>query len=245
MKNLNTTFATNEKFVAIIPCYEPPKSLIAYATKLISCGISNIVIVNDGSNESYDVVFNKLKEFCTVLEYKENKGKGHALKHAFLHCKKNFDKSYCFVTCDCDGQHDFDDVLRCVNKAKENNNALILGVRDFTAKSVPIRSKFGNNSTVQLFNFLYKTKISDTQTGLRAFSYENIENLINIKGERFEYEMNMLVYFAKRKLPILEVKIKTIYTKKEEDVKRRSHFKTFSDSIKVWGVLFKNLFNKN
>ncbi len=244
MKNLTNKSTTKEKLIAIIPCYEPPKSLIAYCKKLNNHGISDIIIVNDGSNDSFDVVFNKLKEFCTVLEYKENKGKGHALKYAFIHCKNNYNKYCFFVTCDCDGQHDADDVFKCVKSAKENNNALVLGVRNFTNKNVPRRSKFGNNSTKKLFKLLYKTKISDTQTGLRAFSYTQLDFLININGSRFEYEMNMLVFYAKRKLPIIEIDIKTIYNKKENDVNKRSHFKTFSDSIKVWWVLFKNLFHK-
>ncbi len=244
MKNLKTKLTTNEKYVVIIPCYEPPKSLITYVKNLISNGISNIIIVNDGTNKSFDVVFNILNQFCTVLEYEKNKGKGYALKQAFSYCKKRYDESYTFATCDCDGQHDVFDVLKCIKTAKENKNALILGVRNFNDKNVPKRSKFGNNSTKKLFRLLYKTKISDTQTGLRAFSYSQLDYLLDIKGDRFEYEMNMLVVYAKHKLPIIEETIKTIYNKKEKDVNKRSHFRTFTDSAKVWSVLFKNLFNK-
>ncbi len=239
-----STLNTNEKYVAIIPCYEPPKIVINYCKTLLENGISEIVIVNDGSSSEYDGVFNNLREFCNVLVYKENKGKGHALKHAFLFCKNKYDNSYNFVTCDCDGQHGYKDVLKCVNASKENNNSLILGVRNFYEKNVPLRSRFGNNSTIKLFKFLYKTKISDTQTGLRAFSYSQLDFLLNIDGDRFEYEMNMLVQYAKKRKDIKEIIIETIYAKKEDDVKKRSHFKTFTDSAKVWGVLFKNFFIK-
>ncbi len=244
MKTNSNASTTNDNFIAIIPCYEPPKSIINYCKNLKSNGIKQIIVVNDGSNKTFDDVFCKLKDFILVLEYTENKGKGYALKHAFKYCKENYDSSFSFVTCDCDGQHDCKDVINCVKKAKENDDALILGVRDFSKKNVPLRSKFGNNSTKKLFKFLYKTKISDTQTGLRAFSHNQLDFLIEISGNRFEYEMNTLVKYTKRKLPIIEVPIETIYTKKEDDVNKRSHFKTFLDSVKVWGVLFKNLFTK-
>ncbi|MBQ9782530.1 MAG: glycosyltransferase family 2 protein [Clostridia bacterium] len=242
MKNSNLKSTTKDKFIAIIPCYEPPKAVIEYCKSLINNGIDDVIIVNDGSNSTYNDVFSCLKKFCTVLEYKENKGKGFALKHAFLYCKQTFNKNDCFVTCDCDGQHAYNDVLNCVKTSKDNTNALILGVRDFSKNGVPKRSKFGNNSTKTLFKLLYKTKISDTQTGLRAFSYSQLDYLLKISGNRFEYEMNTLVQYAKGNKKIIEVKIETIYNKKQDDVKKRSHFKTFSDSIKVWGVLFKNLF---
>ncbi len=244
MKKNDKNPTTKDKFIAIIPCYEPPKIVIDYCKTLLCSGIDDIIIVNDGSNADFNQVFDSLREFCTVLEYNENKGKGYALKHAFLYCKQHFNNSDCFVTCDCDGQHEYKDVLNCVKISKQNKNALILGVRDFNNNCVPKRSRFGNNSTKKLFKFLYKTKISDTQTGLRAFSYNQLDFLLNIGGNRFEYEMNMLVYYAKYNKEIIETKIQTIYNKKQDDVKKRSHFKTFSDSVKVWGVLFKNLFKK-
>lgn len=244
MKNSNKSPTTKDKFIAIIPCYEPPKIVLNYCKTLLRNGIEKIIIVNDGSSPIYNEVFDSLKEFCTVFEYSKNKGKGHALKQAFLYCKQHFDNNYCFVTCDCDGQHGYNDVINCVKASQQNKNALILGVRDFSNNCVPKRSKFGNKSTKKLFEFLYKTKISDTQTGLRAFSYNQLDFLLNISGNRFEYEMNMLIYYAKYHKEIIEIKIQTIYNKKQDDVKKRSHFKTFSDSIKVWGVLFKNLFKK-
>ena len=67
--------------------------------------------------------------------------------------------------------------------------------------------------------------------------------MLKVLGDRFEYEMNMLVVVHKSKYSIVEVPIETVYEQKPDDVETRSHFKTFGDSIKVWGVLLKNVKN--
>ena len=231
------------KVIVIIPAYEPPSSFIDYSKSLINEGFGGVVVVNDGSCEKYDSVFNTISEIdgCTVLSYGENRGKGYALKTAFKYCKDNYDSSYVFVTADCDGQHLIKDVKNVADAAKENQNKLILGSRDFSLEHVPARSRAGNVNIRRLFKFFYGLSLSDTQTGLRACSYSMLERLVGIKGDRFEYEMNMLIVLHKSHFSILEVPIETVYEKKADDVEKVSHFKTISDSVKVMATLFQNL----
>ena len=231
------------KLVVVIPAYEPPFKFIDYVNKLIEGGANSVVVINDGSNEKYNNVFDEIKAInrATVLEYPDNHGKGYALKYAFSYLKENFDDNTVIVTADCDGQHAVKDVLNLSNTASANPDSLILGARDFNSPNVPKRSKFGNVNTRRAFNLLYGLKVTDTQTGLRAFSYKMLDKLLNISGNRFEYEMNMLIVLYKQNVNFIEVPIETIYEKKPDDVEKRSHFKTFSDSIKVWAVLLKNI----
>ena len=238
MENTNKT-------VVIIPCYEPPFVVNDYAKELTSYDGVEVVAVNDGSAKEFDRVFEALKTIdkCTVISYEVNQGKGHALKVALEYCKQNYSLQDNFVTADCDGQHYVKDVLNCAKSANENKNSLILGVRDFSLPQVPARSKFGNINTRRMFAFLYGINISDTQTGLRAFNYSLIDDLLNVKGERFEYEMSMLIQMPRNNHDIVEVGIDTVYEKKQDDVNTRSHFKTFEDSVKVWGVLLGNMAN--
>ena len=233
------------KTVVIIPCYEPPFVVNDYVKELTSYENVEVVAVNDGSVKEFDRVFDALRTIdkCTVISYEVNQGKGHALKVALEYCKNNYSVEDNFVTADCDGQHYVKDVLNCAKSANENKNSLILGVRDFSLPQVPKRSKFGNINTRRMFSFLYGINISDTQTGLRAFNYTLIDDLLAIKGERFEYEMSMLIQMPRKNHNIVEVPIDTVYEKKQDDVNTRSHFKTFEDSVKVWGVLLGNMAN--
>ncbi len=235
----------NNKTVIIIPSYEPPFVFTEYVSELVENENVEVIVINDGSGAEFERVYTKLKEIkkCTVLSYEVNKGKGHALKVALDYCKKNYSSEDNFVTADCDGQHLVKDVLNCADYADKNKSCLILGCRNFDLPQVPQRSRMGNVSTRRMFSYLYGIKVSDTQTGLRAFNYSLIDKLLAIKGERFEYEMNMLIQLPRQNVDFIEVEIETVYEKKQEDVNTRSHFKTFRDSFKVWGVLVSNMSN--
>ena len=233
----------NKNIAVVIPAYEPPLKFIDYLNDLIVGGANRVIVVNDGSESKYQNVFDKAKQIdgVTVLEYDINQGKGYALKYAFSYAKENLDPSSVIITADCDGQHSVKDVLRLASSASENPKSLILGARDFSSPNVPKRSRFGNLNTRRMFNLLYGMKVTDTQTGLRAFSYDMLDKMLSIGGNRFEYEMNMLIVLYKQNVEFIEISIDTIYEEKPDDVERRSHFKTISDSVKVWGVLFKNV----
>ncbi len=233
----------NEKIAVVIPAYEPPMKFIDYLLELVNGGADSVIVVNDGSQTKYQEVFDKAKAIdgVTVLEYSENHGKGYALKYAFSYIKENFNESTVIVTADCDGQHSVKDVLRLAKSSTENKGCLILGARDFSSSNVPKRSRFGNVNTRRMFSLLYGLKVTDTQTGLRAFSYDLLDKMLAITGNRFEYEMNMLIVLFKQNVEFKEISIDTIYEEKPDDVERRSHFKTISDSFRVWSVLFKNV----
>ncbi len=226
-----------EKIVAIIPAYEPPCSFVGYAEELLKI-IPRLVVVNDGSGQKYAPIFEKLKSLngCTVIDYVDNRGKGYALCRAFEYLKQNFNEEYVFVTADCDGQHLISDVLKVCESAFAQPNALHLGSRDFDDPIVPKRSRRGNIITRKLFGFLYGVNLKDTQTGLRAFSYDLLGPLLQVKGERFEYEMNMLVQMQKRGVPIIETPVTTVYEqslKKSEEIENSKKAEEIENSKKA------------
>lgn len=232
----------NNDTIVIIPSYEPPLSFIDYVRELSAAG-AGILVINDGSSEKYSDIYRSLAEIdsCTVIGYSENKGKGYALKEAFRYCQSNYSTNYTFVTADCDGQHLVSDVASVAKTAANHREKLVLGARDFSSPNVPTRSRAGNLQTRRMFRLLYRISLTDTQTGLRAFSYQLLERLIKINGTRFEYEMNMLIVLHKADVDIVEVPISTIYNEKSDDVEKLSHFRTFKDSFRVVSTLFKNL----
>ena len=115
---------------------------------------------------------------------------------------------------------------------------MILGCRDFSGDNVPKKSRLGNNITKNVFRFFGGLKISDTQTGLRVIPKEFMKELLDINGERFEFETNMLLE-NKGKYPIKEVKIETIYDSKEN---HQTHFNPVVDSFKIYLNIFKVFF---
>ena len=90
-----------------------------------------------------------------------------------------------------------------------------------------------------VMKYLTGITVSDTQTGLRGIPVSFLEQLLKVKGERFEFETNMLLETKRRKIPIVEVPIRTIYI--EEN--KTSHFKPIRDSVKIYMIFGKFLFS--
>lgn len=223
----------------IIPSLNPDDKLVQVVDGLIKKGFSDIVLVNDGSDEAHMWPFEKVGKYeqCHILHHEVNKGKGRALKTAFEYCLEHRPDIAGVVTVDGDNQHTPDDINACAEKMIELKNHIILGVRDFSGEHVPPKSKFGNNMTKFVFRTFCGLKISDTQTGLRAIPYEYLELMTELKGERFEYETNMLLEMKTYNIPYTEVGIETIYI--EENAS--THFNPIKDSIKIYGVILKFL----
>lgn len=225
----------------IIPAYEPDEKLIVLLKQLQDAGITNIVVVDDGSRASYAELFEQAAAIdnCTVLHHAVNLGKGRALKTAFNYCLMTFKDILGCITADSDGQHTPQDILSCMKKLWDNPDSLILGCRNFDAEDVPLRSSFGNKCTRKVFGYLIGISVSDTQTGLRAIPVGFMTTLMNVKGERFEFETNMLIETKSLNISILEVPISTIYLEKN----KTSHFDPIKDSIRIYVIFGKFLFS--
>jgi putative flippase GtrA len=113
---------------------------------------------------------------------------------------------------------------------------LILGVRDFSGKDVPTRSKFGNRSASLIFRLFCGMKISDTQTGLRVFPNSAIPTLAVARGERFEYETNMLLILKPNGIKMSEQVIRTVYIEENKS----SHYRTFKDTWRILKIVFRH-----
>ncbi len=223
----------------IIPAYKPDEKLLQLIHALKKASNARILVVNDGSGESFAPIFEEVSALgCTLLHHQINRGKGAAMKTAFQYLKNEEIKDDIFCTADADGQHLPEDILRCMEEAKSHPKSLVLGARKFDDKTIPLRSRFGNSASRITFRILMGRKIQDTQTGLRAFHYDLLGELLQVEGDRYEYEMQVLCRFAKKKIPLREIPIETVYI--EEN--RSSHFNPLRDAMRVYGILFKCAF---
>ncbi len=225
----------------IIPSLEPDEKLIRLIRELRQADVQNIVLVDDGSGPAYRPLFDQAEtEFgCTVLRHAVNLGKGRALKDAFNACLLRWPDAPGCVTADSDGQHTPACILKLMEALCAHPQSLVLGVRNFSKQEVPLRSSFGNRLTSHVFRFLVGLTISDTQTGLRAIPTGFMKALLSTRGERFEFETNMLIDTKEHQVPILEIPIETVYI--EEN--KTSHFNPLRDSMRIYAVFSKFLFS--
>lgn len=219
--------------IVVIPAYKPGEKLLWVAAEILEQTEYSVLVVNDGSGSEYDSVFAQLPEQVTVLCHEVNRGKGAALKTAYAYIKTHPEYTG-VITADADGQHLVRDIMRVGDALQEQPDALILGSRKFVG-DIPARSRFGNTLTRFVFRISSGVQVNDTQTGLRAFGTCRIEEMLAIEGQRYEYEMNVLLYCATKQVSIHELPIETVY----ENNNSGSHFHVIRDSVKIYAVILK------
>ena len=236
------------RYIALIPAYEPDRKMLGVIADLGKTGF-DVVVVDDGSGPEYAELFEQAAERIpgksgrgvTLLIHDVNRGKGAALKTG-LDFINNFmvirgeETQNVIVAVDADGQHLAVDALRAAHTAQGNPGTLVLGSRILNqTQSVPLRSRFGNAVTRKVFRLATGVPVYDTQTGLRAFTADLIPSLLAVSGDRYEYELNVLMDFAGRGIPIREIEIETVYV----EGNKSSHFDTVRDSYRIYKEIAK------
>ncbi|MBR1496704.1 MAG: bifunctional glycosyltransferase family 2/GtrA family protein [Oscillospiraceae bacterium] len=215
----------------VLPSLNPSDKFDAVVDGLVAAGFTDIVIVDDGSREANKIHFERAAAHpeVTVLTHEVNRGKGAGLKTAFAWIIEHRPDSPGAVTIDGDGQHLVGDILRCA-EAMTEEDAIVMGCRDFSLDHVPPRSRMGNRITSTVFRLFCGIRLSDTQTGLRAIPAALLPRMLTVRGERFEYETNMLLELTRQGVKLREVPIETVY----EDGNSESHFRPVVDSLKIY-----------
>ncbi len=229
-----------KEIAIIIPALDPDNRMVSLVRELREAEYENIILVDDGSTREKRRYFQICKEEygCKIIRHVVNFGKGIAIKSAFNYILESCPDICGAVTVDCDGQHIVKDIDTCAKLTYENPDKLTLGCRRFDNSEIPLRSRFGNILTRQVIRLLCGIHVSDTQTGLRGLPIPLIAKYFaNTKGERFEYEMNMLIEAREHMIPVQEFPIETIYLEENES----SHFNPFLDSIRIYKVFLKFL----
>ena len=228
----------------IVPSYNPDDKLEAVVAGLVQGGFEDILVVNDGSKEETISHFEEVKKYkeVTLITHEVNKGKGRAMKTAFSYVLENCPDSIGVITVDGDNQHTVKDIRYMAERMMEDPDSVYIGCRSFKDKKIPWRSRFGNNITSNIFTYVLRIPITDTQTGLRGTPKKYLPYLLETKGERYEFETEMFFTLKEKNIPYKETTIETVYIEENET----SHFHPIRDSWKIYKLIlaygFKKLF---
>lgn len=225
----------NHSVIVLIPAYCPDEKMITLIDR-ISEKFESVLVVNDGSGESYDALFQQAEEKAVVLSHEVNRGKGCALRTGFSYVQEHYQDAVGVVTIDADGQHTPEDVEKCCEAFLKEPDKVIMGCRNFKEDTkIPARSRFGNRLTSKMMRFFCDITLSDTQTGLRVLPFSVLSEMLKVKGDRYEYEMNSIFRLKELHVEWTEVPIEVIYIDDNES----SHFNPIKDSFKIYKVFFK------
>lgn len=219
----------------LVPAYEPAAPLVDLVSSLRAADPAlHVVVVDDGSGPAFAPVFAAAQSAgALVLTHPTNRGKGAALKTGFA-CVVSAFPGHDVVCADCDGQHSVVDVLRVADRLYTSEAAMVLGSRRFLG-DVPLRSRVGNSLTRAMFRLSTGLDVHDTQTGLRGYPAAMLPWLLTVDGDRYEYELNLLLRASATGRAVEEVEIATIYL----DDNASSHFRPVVDSARIYAPLLR------
>lgn len=169
----------------IIPAYNEAQAigdtLRELSEKLSTCGFEyEVLVINDGSSDDTESIVRKMEnEHIRCISHRVNRGYGSAIVTGVKNARGGF-----IIWYDADGQHRPEDLIRVVNKMKEENLDYCIGVRSSTSYQVKNRV-FGKLILKKIVNLLAREPMQDFNSGMRAFKREVLLKYVTLLPKRF------------------------------------------------------------
>jgi glycosyltransferase involved in cell wall biosynthesis len=211
----------------IIPAYDAATTLEAVASGLrASLPGALLVAVDDGSaDRTHDVALSCCDR---VVHFRENRGKGAALRAGFevahAECAQRV------ITIDADGQHDparAPSLLAALDGAD-----VVIGSRDRTRGTMPLGRRVTNALASAAVGAIVGVGVPDAQSGYRAMR-RDVLVAVRATGDRYEYETEFLIEAVRAGYRVTSVTVPTMYG-------APSHFHPWRDSMRVVRAIWRH-----
>lgn len=167
----------------------------------------DIIICNDGSTDLTEEIAEKMG--VIVVNHPKNLGYGAGIRSIFLKAKElDID---ILVTFDGDGQHRTEDISKIIEPILKGEADIVIGSRFLNDDStVPDYRRIGIKTITGLINVVTKKKITDSQSGFRAYNKKAIQE-ITPSDYGMGVSTEILIKADKKSLKITEVPIIILY----------------------------------
>ena len=195
------------KIIVGIPAFNEEKNIAPIITKLMNIA-DKIIVCDDGSTDLTSKISEKLG--ALVIKHEKNMGYGAAIRSIFLKAKDL--NGEILVTFDADGQHRVQDIQNVINPIINGESEIVIGSRflDENEKDVPTYRKVGIKVITKITNATIKEKLTDSQSGFRAYS-KKVINELNPSELGMGISTEILIKASTKNFRISEVPIKIIY----------------------------------
>ena len=196
------------KIIIGIPAFNEEKNIASIITKLMNI-TDSIIVCNDGSSDLTSKIAEKMG--AVVINHEKNLGYGGAIRSIFLKAKE-LDGDI-LVTFDADGQHRIEDIENVTTPIINQEAELVIGSRflDDSEKEVPQYRKVGIKVITKITNASIKEKLTDSQSGFRAYSKKVVDEL-NPSELGMGISTEILIKASSKNFKIVEVPIKILYS---------------------------------
>jgi len=136
--------------------------------------VDKVIVIDDGSRDATSNVAEMAG--AAVIHHDKNQGKGAALKDA-IQTARQLDADI-LVCVDADGQHNPEEIPRLLSPIQNGLADMVIGSRFLEIQNVvPGYRRVGQKILNSLTNSISQTKVTDSQSGFRAFSKKVIATL--------------------------------------------------------------------
>jgi 1-acyl-sn-glycerol-3-phosphate acyltransferase len=210
---------------AIIPTYNNAGTVADVVRQtLLQC--ADVIVVNDGSTDGTQQILADIGGI-TLVNLKENKGKGTALKEGF---RKAMEMGFAYaITLDADGQHYPEDIALFLKANQEHPGEMIIGSRQMEGVVRSKGSNFANNFSNFWFYVQTGQWLDDTQTGYRLYPLKKLHGL-SFLTSRYEAELELMVFASWHGVSLHAIPVRVYYPAPEERV---SHFRPTKDFTRI------------
>jgi glycosyltransferase involved in cell wall biosynthesis len=191
--------------VACIPAYNEEKT-IAKVVIGAQKYVNQVIVGDDGSDDMTAEIAESLG--AIVVRHEDNLGKGAILRSLFEASLKA--GASVVVTLDADGQHDPHDIPLVVRPVLDGKADLSIGARFSDKNRIPKYRRIGNKLLDVITNLRAASKVTDTQSGFRAYSRRAIEK-IEVRDNGMSADSQILTSAWKNNLRITESDISVSY----------------------------------
>lgn len=176
--------------LAIIPAFNEEKSIatIIQETKKYA---NQVLVVNDHSTDDTGKVARL--HGAIVICHSRHKGVGATMRTGITYAKKL--KPNIVVTIDADGQHRPEDIPRLIEPITSGKADFVLGSRFLDGQPINMSQikKIGNRLITFITSLLAGVKLTDTQTGFRAFNRKVLLSLDLVSDFTYTQEMILVI----------------------------------------------------
>ena len=205
------------KTIAAIPCLNEQQFIGDIVTR-VKKYVDQVIVIDDGSTDNTSKVAQAAG--AEVVRHKVNKGYGESIQSCFKAAKRS--NADMLVTLDGDGQHNPDEIPQLLAPILEGKADLVIGSRFLQPnlnQSQPISTnlygmpkyrKFGIDVITWLYNFGSKVKVSDSQSGFRAYN-RRVLHAFSPTEKGMAISVEVLIQARRKGFVITEVPISCVY----------------------------------
>lgn len=212
MENIfrNAAFADlyqKPKVIAAIPAYNEAK-YIGQVVQQTKKYVHQVIVVDDGSTDETAQVAKTAG--ATVIRHEINQNYGGAIKSCLKAAREH--AADILVTLDGDGQHNATEIPLLIAPVIKGEADIVIGSRFLNGHNgIPRYRKFGINVITWLYNFGSPVKLSDAQSGFRAYNKKALESITYLQDNKMAISVETIVKARKVGLVMQEVPISCKY----------------------------------